>query len=107
MDEGEWFRGVGFSGLQMERAAGVGDGDEGGVGFAEVVEFAVAEPPGGLGLGDGVDAGAAAAPGGFGGFAEFEAGDGAEDGAGLGRDFLAVAEVAGLVIGDGRRRCGG
>ena len=52
-------------------------------------------------LRDVVDAGAAAAPRGLGEFPESEARDESEKLAGLHADFLAVAQVAGFVIGDG------
>ena len=87
--------------LELEVAAGVGGGDGGGGGGGEVGEFSGEEFGGLLGLGDVIDAGAAAAPRGFWEFGEGEAGDEFEELAGLGGDFLAVAEVAGFVVGDG------
>ena len=86
--------------LDLQVTTRVGGGDDLGTGGCEVADLAVLQPRRGVGLGDVVDAGAAAAPLGLGAFAEFDAGEGFEDGAGLGADFLAVAEVAAFVVGD-------
>ena len=85
---------------ELEVAAGVGGGDDGGAGGVQVGDLAFQEATGGRGLGDVVDAGAAAAPLGFGALAQLDARQGAQDGAGLGTDLLAVAEVTGFVIRD-------
>ena len=86
--------------LDLEEAAGVAGGDDGGAGGGNVVELALLEFPGHFGLDEVVDAGAAAAPHRLGQRHEVEAGDGGEELAGLCGDFLAVAEVAGVVVGD-------
>jgi hypothetical protein len=87
--------------LKLEVAAWVGSGDDRGGGGGEVGQFAGEELGGLLRLGDVIDAGAAAAPGGLRKFRQSEAGDEFEELAGLAADFLAVAKVAGFVIGDG------
>ena len=89
--------------FDLEVAAGICGGDDLGAGGGEVAYLAVLEPGGGVGVRDGVDAGTAAAPLGLGAFAEFDAGKRAEDFTGLGADLLAVAKVAGFVIGHGAK----
>src|ERR1700733_14554006 len=88
--------------LDLEEAAGVAGGDDRGAGGGDVVDFALKELVGHLGLDEVVDAGAATTPHGFGERLEVEAGDAREQFAWLGGDFLAVAEMAGVVVGDGR-----
>ena len=65
-----------------------------------MLHLAFEELVGHLGLREVVDAGATAAPTALGQFHELHAGDGPEQRARLGGDFLAVAEVAGVVVGD-------
>ena len=67
----------------------------------DVFYLAFEEEGGLLGLGDGIDACRAAAPVGLGEGDEGDAGDEGDEGAGLAGDFLAVGEVAGVVVGDG------
>ena len=86
--------------LDLEEAAGVAGGDDRGAGGGDVVDFALEKLVGHLGLDEVVDAGAAAAPHRFGEGLYLQAGNFAEQLAGLGSDFLAVAEVAGVVVGD-------
>ena len=54
--------------LDLEVAAGVGGGEVGCAGAADVADFSFEKARGFFGLGDGVDTGAAAAPVGFGQF---------------------------------------
>ncbi len=84
--------------LDLQVATGIRSGDDARARRAEVAELALLEPRGGGRLREVVDAGAAAAPGGLGAFAQLDAGERAENRAGLGGDFLAVAEMAGVVI---------
>ena len=60
----------------------------------------------GSGLSDVVDAGRAAAQLGLGDLPQLEPGDGLEQPARLGADALGVAEVAGVVVGDGDSAAG-
>jgi hypothetical protein len=91
----------------LEVAAGVGRGDDWGLGGEEMADLALLEAAGGFGLGDVVDAGAAAAPLCLGAFAQLDAGQRAQDCPRLGAYFLAVAEVTGFVIRDRRGGGGG
>jgi len=84
----------------LEQAAGVAGGDDFRPGRADVLHLAFEELVGHLGLREVVDARAAAAPVALGQFHELHTGDGFQQRARLGGDFLAVAEVAGLVVGD-------
>ena len=84
----------------LEQAAGIARGDDGCAGVGDMVEFALEKFVGHFGLDEVVDAGAAAAPHRFGQRLEVEAGDFFEQFARLDGDFLAVAEMAGVVIGD-------
>ncbi len=88
------------AGAELQDAAGVGCGDDLGFGLLHAVHFAVEEFQGGFGFGDVVDAGGAAALVGEGHFYEIEAGDGAKQVARSFADFLAVDQVAGILIGD-------
>ena len=77
--------GMGEAEGELEEAAGIAGGDDGGAGCGDVGELALEEFVGHFGLGDVVDAGAAAAPHGFGESAHFEAGDLARGFRGAGR----------------------
>ena len=68
-----------------------------------MVDLPFEELAGHLGLREVVDAGGTAAPRCLGKFDELEAGDLAEDLAGLAGDLLAVAEVARIVVGSAGR----
>ena len=82
----------------LEQAAGVAGGDDFRLGRADVLHLAFEELVGHLGLREVVNARAAAAPVALGQFHELHTGDGFQQRARLGGDFLAVAEVAGLVV---------
>jgi hypothetical protein len=86
----------------LEEAAGIAGGDDGRAGGGDVVEFSPQKLAGHFGLDEVVNSGAAAAPHRFGKRHDVEARYVGEKFAGLGGDFLAVAEVAGVVIGDAR-----
>ena len=99
-----------FGGVdELEQAAGVGRGHDGGAGGPDVLEFALQELIGHCGLQEVIDAGAAATPGAFGQLDQPQIGNGAQEAAGLGHDFLAVRQVAGLVVSHhlGRGAVGG
>ena len=83
----------------LEMAAGIGGGDHLGPGFFDMADLPLQQLGRHLGLGDIVNPGAAAAPCRFAEFRQLQAGDGLEDIAGLFGDLLAVAEMAGLVVG--------
>ena len=88
----------------LQKAAGIAGGDDRSAGGFDVAELAIEEIARHFRLDQIVDAGATAAPCAFRQFDKFEIGDGPEHGARLGGDFLAVAEVTRLVVGDGLRR---
>jgi hypothetical protein len=87
------------AGFELHAAAGVGGGDDGDAGLAEVGEFAVEQLSRHLGLRDVVNVGAAAASSGLGQIDELQPRDGAEEFARLARDPLAMPKIAGLVVG--------
>ena len=84
----------------LHEAPRIAGGDDGRAGGGDVVEFPLQKFIGHFGLDEVVDARAAAAPHRFGQRRDVEARYFGEKFAGLGGDFLAVAEVAGVVIGD-------
>ena len=88
----------------LEDAADVAGGDDVGPGRLDVVHLAAAEPLGHLGLGQVVGPRGAAADLALFERDELQAGDHPEQLPGLGADLLAVAEVAGVVIGDLHRQ---
>ena len=85
---------------QLEQAAGIRGGDDIRAGGFDVPQLAGEQGVGGVRVRQVINTRAAAAPGGFGEFNEFQTGNRAEELARLRRDFLAVAEVAGVVLGD-------
>src|SRR6266849_5014460 len=88
----------------LQQTTRVASGNDARLGAADVLELALEQGGGHLRLNQVVDARAPAAPGAFGQFSQREMGNGAEHLSRLGRDFLAVAKVAGLVISHGLRR---
>ena len=98
MNDLDAFVGLAESVFKLDEAAGIGRGDDARAGRAEVSELALQEPRRGLRLSEVVDARAAAAPGRLGALAQFDAGDCPQNFPWLRRDFLPVAEMAGLVI---------
>ena len=95
--------GVGFLGGLVDpgMAAGVAGGDKVGAGGFDIGPFTIEELAGHLGLEEVVGSGGTAAHFGLGEFGEGDSGDGLDEVAGLLADFLAVGEVAGVVVGDG------
>ena len=83
----------------MEVATGIGDGDAVGFCGEDFFHFAAAESFGFFGMCDAVNAGAAAAEGGLGQVDQVAVEQGLQERARLGRYFLAVAKMAGVVVG--------
>ena len=84
----------------LEEAARIARGDDRRIGGFDVAEFALQEIAGHFGLDQIINPRAAATPGALGEFDEFEVGNGAEQSPRLRGDFLPVAKVTGLVIGN-------
>lgn len=85
---------------ELQMASGIASGDRTRAGGGEMADLALLQDSRGLRLGDVVNAGAAAAPIRLRKFGQLDAGDSAQDFTRLPGDFLAVAEVAGLMVGD-------
>ena len=88
------------SGAELQEAAGIGGGDDGGAGGLGLAHFFGKQLQGCISLGDVVDSGGAAADFRIGQFRKIEFGDGAQQGARGFADFLSVEEVAGILVGD-------
>ena len=88
------------AGAELQDAAGIGgDDDRSGGGFG-VLHFFGEKLHGGVRFGDVVNSGGAAAVIGEGHFDEFDAGNGADELARGFADFLAMGQMAGILIGD-------
>ena len=85
--------------LDLKVATGIGDGDAVGFCGEDFFHFAAAEAFGFFGMRDAVNAGAAAAEGGLGQVDQVAIEEGLQERARLGRNFLAVAKMAGVVVG--------
>ena len=100
MDDFDFDAARGEAVADLEEATRIAGGDDGGAGGRDMVEFTLQKFVGHFGLDEVVDARAAAAPHRFGQRHHLQAGNFREEFARLGGDFLAVAEMAGVVIGD-------
>ena len=65
--------------FDLQQAARIGRGDDARAGFAQMAELALLQPGGGARLGKVIDTRAPAAPRGFGTFAQFKAGNRAQN----------------------------
>ena len=106
MDDAHVLLRLAEAGLELHGAAGVAGGADLRAGLGQMAELAVQKFLRHLGLRDVVDARAAAAPVGFGQFHEVQTGNGAQQFARRLGNFLAVAKVAGLMVGHAFRRRG-
>ena len=105
MDDAELHPSLFGAVFDLQKASRISSGHDGCARGFDVAQLALEEVVGHFGLDEIVDACAAAAPGAFGQFDQVQSGNGFKKLAGLSRNFLAVAEVAGFVVGDGRVRC--
>ena len=85
--------------LDLKVATGICDGDAVGFCGEDFFDFATAESFGFFGMRDAVNAGAAAAQRGLGQVDQVAVEEGLQERARLGRNFLAVAKMAGVVVG--------
>ena len=85
--------------LDLEVATGISDGDAVGFCGEDFFDFAAAEAFGFFGMRDAVNAGAAAAERGLGQVDQVAIEEGLQERARLGRNFLAMAKMAGVVVG--------
>ena len=85
--------------LNLKVATGICDGDAVGFCGKDFFDFAAAEAFGFFGMRDAVNAGAAAAQRGLGQVDQVAVEEGLQERARLGRNFLAMAKMAGVVVG--------
>ena len=86
--------------LNLQQAPGIPRGDNLSARGVDMVELALEELLGHFGLDEIINARAAATPHRLGQRGHLDAGNAFEEFAGLGRDLLAVAKMAGVVVGD-------
>ena len=85
---------------ELQQAAGVGGGDDGGAGGLGVAHFVGEQFEGRFDLGDVVNSGGAAADFRVRQFHEIESGNGAQKGTRSLADFLSMEKMAGILVGD-------